>query len=471
VEESNALSMARQWLMAGETERALSTVRRQLDDATATGRGLEHAQFDLAWVLAWTEQFDEAFKAFEKSHDIIPEADDPRALLYLRSLRDHGLLLAEHGRIEEACHWLKKVWEETGRLAGTMGPEQALLAEPLAQVLLSLGELENASKILEEAQPILAGIGHERLPGLLALRAEALGALEKPPFASMPDLTEKGIELLFQHLASRSDESDPVVMERVYQAGVEWLQKTLPASSIHAAALGTLAGLSGSVGDVTRQVSAIDQAIEIYRERKEDGFAIQALQGRALALAEAGDDRNSEADYIAALDQASQASSLPLMSQIARNIGRFLSDRNRLDEATHYYQKAIEWAREAAHPEITGKALTAWGLFLAHQGNISRATIVLNEAIDLLPIHDNHATAAKDHLEAMAEGTACVCLDQIQVMARELRRKVLRALPPRTARSVDVSVDSGEFHLELDLVRPLSAGEEAQLQRILRNDQ
>lgn len=469
MEESNALSMARQWLMAGQMDRALSTVRRGLMEAISTGRGVEHAQFDLAWVLAWNERLDEAFEAFGKSHDFTPDPDDPRAVLYLRSLRDHGLLLAEHGRIEEAGQLLKKAWDETGRLAGGMGIEQALLAEPLAQVLLTLGDLEGAWALLEEAAPILTTIGHERLPGLLALRAEARGALGKPPFANLPDLTEKGSDMLFQHLASRSDESDPVVMERVYQAGVGWLTETRPDSATLAAALGTLAGLSGSVGDVAGQIDAIDRAIEIYRTRKEDGFAIQALQGRALALAEAGDDRNAEADYSAALDQATQAASFPLMSQLARNIGRFLSDRNRLDEASEFYQKAIDWAREASHPEMTGKALVAWGLFLAHEGENTGAKRVLDEALDLLPPHDNHATAARDHLEAMEHGKACVCLDPVQVRARKLRQKVLQTLPPRTARSVEISMESGEFHLELDLVRPLSPAEQAQLEHVLRS--
>lgn len=461
--------MARQWLMAGQVERALSTVRRRLEDAEATGLGIEHAYFDLAWVLAWTEQFEEAFEAFHKSHDFNPDSDDPRALLYLRSLRDHGLLLAEHGRIEEARDWLKKAYDETGRLAGETGPEQALLAEPLAQVMLGMGDLEEALALLEGAAPALTAMGHDRLPGLLALRAEARGALRKSSFGDMPDLTDKGVEMLFHHLVNRSDESDPVVMERVYQDGVDWLTKNHPGSATLAAALGTLAGLSGSVGDVAGQISAIDKAIEIYRGRNEDGFAIQALQGRALALAEAGDDPNAEADYKAALSQATMASSFPLMSQLGRNIARFLSDRNRETEASEYYQQAVQWAREAAHPEMTGKALTAWGLFLTHLGEESRAKGALDEALELLPAQDNHAIAARDHLESIEQGRPCVCLDPVQVTARKLRRKVLQALPPRTARSVDISMDSGEFKLELDLVRPLSPAEESLLEEALKD--
>lgn len=469
MEESNALSMARQWLMAGQVERALSTVRRRLEDATAIGLGIEHAHFDLAWVLAWNEQFEEAFEAFHKSHNFNPDADDPRALLYLRSLRDHGLLLAEHGRIEEARQWLKKAWDETGRLAGETGPEQALLAEPLAQVMLGMGDLKEALVLLEGAAPILTAMGHERLPGLLALRAEARGALEKACFDDMPDLTEKGVELLFHHLVNRSHDSDPVVMERVYQDGVDWLTKNHPGTATLAAALGTLAGLSGSMGDIAGQIAAIDKAIEIYRNRKEDGFAIQALQGRALALAEAGDDLNAEADYKAALSQAIQVSSFPLMSQLGRNIGRFLSDRNRETEASEYYKQAVQWAREASHPEMTGKALTAWGLFLTHLGETSRAVSVLNEALELLPAQDNHAAAARDHLESIEQGKVCVCLDPVQVTARKLKQKVLHALPPRTARSVEISMDCGEFKLELDLVRPLSPAEESRLEQALKN--
>lgn len=470
MEESNALSMARQWLMAGNGERALETVHRQLADAMISGSGLEQAHFDLAWVSAWIGQVDEAFDSFEKSCSPVPKAGDRRVPLYLRALRDHGLLLAEHGRFVEAGNKLERASAETGRLIGSHGAEKALLAEPWAQVLLSQGEIGRALELLQEAARTLTSTGHERLPGLLALLAEARGAVHDSPFADMPDLTERGADLLFQHLGNRAEESDPVVMERVYQAGVAWLERAFPDSSILAGALGSLARLSGSVGDPAAQVATIDRAIEVYRNRGEIGFAIQALQGRALALAEAGDDANAHADYLAALDQAEQIGNLPLMSQLARNTARFLADRNRPMEASPYHEKAIEWAREAAHPEMAGKALAALGLFKSHQGDLPEAMAAFQEALALLPEDDSHSAAVRDHLDAMNNGRLCVCLDPVQVRLRKIRRQVFQALPPRTARSVDVSLVSGECDLKLDLVRPLTPAEEARLEQVLRTE-
>lgn len=470
MESSDSLSMARQWLMAGQPDRALASVRRRLDEAVTLRRGERSARFELAWVLAWTDRIEEALAEFARCHASPPGPDEPDASAYVRSLRDRGLLLAEHGRLGEAADALGKAWEETGRILGRDSLEQALLAEPLGQALLSLGQTERALELLDKAVAILARQDHQRVTGALALREEARQVLGEPSFADMPELTDEGATQLFRDLAKRAEESDPVVMERVFREGIRWIEEVSPDNSELPAAYGVLAGLSGSMGDTAAQVEAINRAIEIYRARREDGFAIQALQGRALALAEAGDDTNAEADYRAALDQATRAGSLPLMSQLARNLGRFHSDRGDDDKAHGLYKDAVDWARESSHPEMTGKALVAFGMHLAHRGDRSASKGMFAEALGLLPPSDPHAAAASGHLDAMRDGKTCVCLDPLQVMARDLKKKIRGALPPRTARAIEISFEGGQFHLQLDLVRELNDSEQAALNRVLNPD-
>jgi tetratricopeptide (TPR) repeat protein len=228
-----------------------------------------------------------------------------------------------------------------------------------------------------------------------------------------------------------------------------------------------LAKLAEEVGDIGGQIAAIDRAIEIYRERRETGYAIQALQGRALALAEAGEYQEAEADYRAAHDQATMAGSLPLMSQVGRNLARFLADRDHQIEAESYFKQALEQARQAAHPELAGKALVAWGIFHTHQGRKNQAHACFDEAIPLLPQDDPHVRAANDHIESINSETACACVDPIQIAARSLRRDVRRALPPRCARSVEVLVVGDGFEVRLDLARTLTDPEQAALQKVM----
>ena len=467
MEDSNILSMARQWLLAGQPERALSTAQRGLADASSAGCGIEQAWFDLAWVHVWTDDLASALTAFEHSHPCRPSADDPLAVFYLKALRDHGLVLAEHGKTKQARALLQLAWDETGYLAGDGSPEQAMLAEPLAQIMLAEGESGPACDLLEAAASVLVETEGDRLPRALALLVEARAADGREPFESMPNLNSTGADHLFQHLALRVEESDPIALYQVYLAGVHWLEKHHPLSSTLAAALGALAKLAEEIGNIGEQIKAIDRAMEIYRERRENGYAIQALQGRALALAEAGEFQEAEADYRAAHDQATMAGSLPLMSQVGRNLARFLADRGHLVEAESYFRQSLEQAKQAAHPELTGKALVALGIFHTHLGQTKKATDCFEEAIPLLPQNDPHVRAINDHIDSINSGIVCACIDPIQIAARSLRRDVRRSLPPGCARSVEVIVDGDGFEVRLDLARTLTDSEQTALQQVL----
>lgn len=65
------------------------------------------------------------------------------------------------------------------------------------------------------------------------------------------------------------------------------------------------------------------------------------------------------------------------MSQVGRNLARFLADRDHQVEAESYFKQALEQARQAAHPELAGKALVAWGIFHTHQGRKTKHTPAL----------------------------------------------------------------------------------------------
>ena len=127
--ESDRLQMARQWLQANQPDRALDTVNRALNEALETTDPAQQgrAWFEVGWVHAWTGQFDEAEHAFRQAVVALPGGDDESSMapMRMRFLRDHGLLIAQMGRLEEAraifgraqiaARYVSGTWHTTSR--------------------------------------------------------------------------------------------------------------------------------------------------------------------------------------------------------------------------------------------------------------------------------------------------------------------------------------------------------------------
>jgi len=345
--ESDRLQMARQWLQANQPDRALDTVNRALNEALETTDPAQQgrAWFEVGWVHAWTGQFDEAEHAFRQAVVALPGGDDESSMapMRMRFLRDHGLLIAQMGRLEEA----RAIFGRAQIAAACLSPseairQRALLVLPLAQALLATGEVNEAAKRLELALDGLAGAGDQNsLLQALILLAETRATLgEEPLLPNHPpencDIS-KLAEALASHvsdLAQTDSDADPVMLRRLLRWFVNWLETTQGEKSrLLGDALGLLANIEGNLGDGPARVAAIDRAERCYRGRNEIGYAIQALQGKGLALAQMGDTIGAESAYRAGLAEARSSGSAFLVSQLSRNLGQFLAEVRRLEEA------------------------------------------------------------------------------------------------------------------------------------------
>ena len=472
--ESDRLQMARQWLQANQPDRALDTVNRALNEALKTTDASRQARawFEVGWVQAWTGQFSDAEHAFSQAVLALPGPDDDptAAPLRLRLLRDHALLLAQTGQLDQA----RAVFARAQTAAGALNPaeaarQRALLVIPLAQALLATGDGAEAARRLEEALPGLAGAGDENhLLQALTLLAETRATVGEVPL--LPTHAPEGFNLsklaeaLASHvsdLAQPDSDADPVILRRLLRWFVEWLEHTHgERSRVLADACGLLANLEGRLGDGKSRVAAIEKAERCYRARNESGYAIQALQGKGLALAQMGDTAGAEAAYRAGLEEARESGSAFLVSQLGRNLGQFLAEVGRLEEAESLLRESLSQGMGAAHPELTGKAATALGLFLAHAGRGGEARPFFNKALAELSPEEPHHQAASEHLQCLDSGTICPCLDPARQTCEMYARMLRQQLPGDLVRDLQVRMVEGELETRLDLVRDLTPGEE-----------
>lgn len=478
--ESDRLQMARQWLQANQPDRALDTVRRALNSAMETGDPVRQARgwFEVGWVHAWTGQLEEAEHAFNHAVDSLPGEDDEPSLapLRLRCLRDHALLLAQMGRLQEA----RGIFQRAQRAATALDPQEAsrqraLLVLPLAQALLATGEAVEAEQRLEAALPGLAGAGEEgHLLNALVLLAETRATLGEDPL--LPRHAPEGFDLtklaeaLANHvsdLAQPDSEADPVVLRRLLRWFVGWLETTHGAKSrLLGDACGLLANLEGQLGDGPARVAAIEKAENCYRARGETGYAIQALQGKGLALAQMGENAKAEQAYRAGLEEARVSGSAFLVSQLGRNLGQYLAETGKLEEAESLLKESLSQAMASAHPELTGKAATALGLFLVHSGRGEEAPPLFQKAMAVLDPEEPYHRAAREHLEWLEKGQVCACLDPARQACEMYARMLRQQLPGELVRGLEVRMVEGELETRLDLVRELDPAEEQWLSQV-----
>ena len=478
--ESDRLQMARQWLQANQPDRALDTVNRALNEALETTDPAQQgrAWFEVGWVHAWTGQFDEAEHAFRQAVVALPGGDDESSMapMRMRFLRDHGLLLAQMGRLEEA----RAIFGRAQIAAACLSPseairQRALLVLPLAQALLATGEVDEAAKRLEQALEGLAGAGDQNsLLQALILLAEPRATQAKEPLLPNHPPENCDISKLAESLASHvsdlaqpDSDADPVMLRRLLRWFVNWLETTQGEKSrLLGDALGLLANIEGNLGDGPARVAAIDRAERCYRGRNEIGYAIQALQGKGLALAQMGDTIGAESAYRAGLAEARSSGSAFLVSQLSRNLGQFLAEVRRLEEAESLLRDSLAQATESAHPELTGKSATALGLFLVHSGRPDESRQFFNKALAVLDSQEPHYQAASEHLDCLDKNHTCPCLDPARQTCEMYARLLRQQLPGDMVRDLHVRMVDGELETRLDLVRELTPDEEQWLSRV-----
>src|SRR5690242_15154522 len=326
-----ALTLLRDGRVADAEDRMKLAVRRAAERHGEHSAEWAVVQSDMGNMLLRAEQPAWAAECFRAavSAPAPPGADPQRRLGYQLNL---GIALALSGRLEEGAEALRESRAGRAKLFGRKHVAYAAGLEPLADVLLRLGDHRGALEVIDEALWVFKRAGHERAASSVALRGVILLAdgHDGPLFPALTDL------------------SDPLV-ERVAAIVAERIQKGIEPDAAYR--------MTGHLA------AALDQ-----RLGPDHPATVEAYQNRATQAA----FRGAHVDRIAALEHVLAAYDRQGRAEDAFTtaIGRAeaLSDAGETDQCLLAYEEVAARAERIGRVDRISQALFDWGLALQDAG-------------------------------------------------------------------------------------------------------
>jgi tetratricopeptide (TPR) repeat protein len=473
--ESPSLREAIQWLQRGDTVKAEEIVLQAAKDTEARfGReSIEAAgaQNDLGTLLLYLSQVPAAIEAFRKAAAVDIPSSEQATRFRLTYLMNLGFALQRAGELEEAERVLRQGLTGRQDFYGRDHPGYAFGLEPLAELLLARGKLEEAEQLIEETVENFWRNGHARVATALAVRGRIYKAAGKdmPAFDGLERLPDHIIEEMATTLLQQIDEQHLSVVDR------QLLHELFPIlvqrfGEEHPLALNTLTGIANIerwLGDHAARVTAIRRVIAIWDRMGQQERALQSVLGLALAQGEAGHQDEAEATYRESLKRADAIGRPALRSQALRNFGLFLADRDRRPEGELLLREAVNVVAPDTDTEMRGRAEVALGVFLQHGGQMEPARALLTEALRRLdPAHPD-AICARSHVNAIEKGGSCGCGDLGEASAEALREFILARVPPGLLQKLDVGYANQDWQIQVHLQKEPTEQELEQLNRII----
>jgi tetratricopeptide (TPR) repeat protein len=446
---------------AGRLVDAEELMQREVGAVTARhGRGSvpwASVQCDLGNVLLNADQLDRAIGCFRNA--VAGTANQPDSEVrkdHLTYRMNLGLALRMAGRLDEAESELRQGAAERLSFYGRAHAGYAFGLEPLADVLLQRADVPQARQVIEETVDNFRRNGHERIATALALRAEIVAAAGGPDplFPPLDDLPDKLVEEMARSVVNRSRLSDPATYQAVLTGLIEVLEARLgPDHQATLTTLSTLANVGHGRGDQAVRVGAIRRVLASYDRRGRAEDALMAALGLAMACSDAGDQDEALRTYESAYARAERIGRPELTSQVLRNWGLALRESGHVPAAELRLNEAVAHARRGGDPGMLGRADIALGIFLQHQERFDAARPVLEEGLSVLdPTHPD-AIAGRSHLGAVLDGRTCGCGDIAMTMTDAFRQFVVSRLPADLLERFDVTLEGGDFKIEVHLRR------------------
>lgn len=479
-ERSEALSDAMTMLQAGDglgAERRMVEAVKQVrasegEDSMAYAR----AQFELGQILLGVGDAQRAVGALQAAIDVTPQGEEETGL-HLTMLMNFGEVLRHVGQLEHAAQVLRR--GATAREAH-YGLEHAGFAyglEPLAEVLLLLGETDEAASLADEALRIFWEAGNPRVAAALGLAAFTRAGLNDdtvalrpedwlPRFDALPsELQEDAVAQILRRAEHLPASAVLPVLEHL-QPHVEAVHG--PTHPWAVRLLASITNVARSAGDDVRRIAAFEALRERFERAGDVPQEVQVLQGLALALADAGRASEAEAAYEAALSRAESGGDPRGASAAARNLGLWLLDEQRTAEGLAALARAVELGREVGG-SVLGRALVAYGVQVQHQGDLDTARESLRQALELLEPSEPDTLAARSHLQAIETGGSCGCGDMGEALSNALRDMVLPHIPEGLLADLRyLEGEAGELKLDVQLAREATDEEMELLDRVIR---
>jgi len=377
-------------------------------------------------------------------------------------------------------------------------PAHVACVEELGSLCFVLGDLEEAKQLGREAVE-LAPAGTLELASALEARGRTAladdAALASECFVAARrlkgDAASRARLRILEHAARLSHEADAdldlggitdvhaaidaalegceAAMDGRYDAAIwlvllDQLRRCVPSEDA-VDLVAAIANLAHATGRADACVEARRWLVETYEALANAPRMLDATMGLAYAQGEVGAHEEAEATYRRALAMAKA----PLQrSTVLRNLGLYLAERGRRDEADALLREAVEVAGQAwgGGGETVGRALVARGIFLQHGGALEQAAALLEAALEALePAHPD-ALPARSHLQAIREDASCGCGRGAEALDAALDELVRRKLPPDLLETIRYQEDGG---VDVKLARAPSDEEVAHLDRVVRH--
>ncbi|GGO16182.1 hypothetical protein GCM10010116_32650 [Microbispora rosea subsp. aerata] len=434
------------------------------------------AQCDLGNLLFSAGQLGRAVECYRSACSHPPSAGHPEAykdhLTYRLNL---ATVLAQAGRLDEAEDELRRNLRERHDFYGPDHPGYAFALEPLADVLLRRGDIGQARRAAEEAIGVFWRHGHERVATALALRAEIVvaGGGGEPAFTDLERLPDDVVEQIALTVMSRADHAAAIggaLLTSLLTGLVSALEERFgPDHQLTLNALSQLANAGRDIGDETGRVQAIEKVLASYDRQGRAEDALMAALGLAMARDDAGDTAGALATYEQAWARADRIGRPELRAQVLRNWGLALSAAGRTAEAERRLREAVAEADLGHDPEMLGRSRIALGLFLQHQERLAEARQVVEAGLSTLDVAHPDAITGRSHLGAIARGCACGCGDVQGTIAEAFREFVMARLPRDLLEDLDVTVEDGDFAIQVRLRREPRPDEIEQMNRLIES--
>ncbi|HYT89096.1 MAG TPA: tetratricopeptide repeat protein [Gemmataceae bacterium] len=471
------LDQAVNLIRSGQTVQAEELVQSALH-AAEQQFGPQSAEYasalnDLATVHLYLRELPGAVAALRQACAIyVPDDYDAikDRLTYLMNL---SFALEQQGDLDEAERVLRDCVDGRRIFYGRQHAGYGFGLEPLADLLLRKGKLDEALKLIDETVDNFWRASHVRVATALALRAVILKAAgsDTPPFADLDGLPDEIIGQIADALINRVDYDNPSRPLRLALADLlELLTQRFPEKpELLLPSLQHIANLERHLGDATARVQAIRRAIAICEQIGKPEAALGTMQGLALALSESGQTPAAEQAYREALARADALGDAAARSQVLRNHGLFLAECQRRPDAEKLLREAVVVAVPSGDAEMLARARIALGIFLQHGGQLDGAKAILAEALKGIdPAHPD-AIAARSHLGAVESGSSCGCGDQGKAVADACREFILARVPPGLLTELKVEAKDDNLQVQVQLDHEPSPEEMEQLERVLRH--
>jgi tetratricopeptide (TPR) repeat protein len=460
---------------AGDGLRAEELVHATVEQAAAQEGRESHlyaqALFNEATVLCGVGDLARAAAVCRAAADVpaASKAAEKDRLTYLMNL---GEILTRGEKLDEAEQVLREGLAEREKFYGVEHSGYAFGLAPLAENLLAQGRGEEALPLARQAVEVNWASGNEQVASDLALWAHVVKAVRGPNSPALDqweNLPPHMQQQVCDHCLDRATRSDPHAAQAVLLELRRRLQRTpdvdvLPLTNVNT----QLANIARLSGDHEVRIEACRMAIKLCGGMDEPKHVINAWEGLAMALDDAGQPGEAEKAYRSALERAQASRQRRLVANVLRNYAIWLDEKGRKDEAAKTHLQAVVEGAASSDTVMHGRSLAASGIFHQHQGRRDQATQELQQALQLLPASHPDAFCAQSHLIALEQGLACMCSgDTGSDAISKLVEQMVRAKAGDLLKSLKIDIKDEGPDVKVELAREPKPAEIEHLNRVI----